>query len=174
MRIDRRLKPWWGMLLVLGAALSAAAAEGEWQVKLYAQGSAPQAPKPAELELRESITQYGITWTFAAPARAGRFVNGDWYVVGPVTVKAVDPKPLFGAEVPASELDGNYKQAKDGKYVRNGSLVNQPPRGAMPYDSGIRQCFAPELVAAPPYELKPGDNLISTISLKKGDRKSVV
>jgi hypothetical protein len=37
------------------------------------------------LPLKASVSQYGITWTLAQPARAGQFINGDWYVVGPVT-----------------------------------------------------------------------------------------
>ena len=35
-----------------------------------------------DLPLVESVSQYGITWTFDKPARAGHFVNGDWYVSG--------------------------------------------------------------------------------------------
>ncbi|HEB53689.1 MAG TPA: hypothetical protein ENI87_10595 [bacterium] len=38
-----------------------------------------------------SISQHGITFTFAAPVEAGRFVNGDWFVVGPVTITAMSP-----------------------------------------------------------------------------------
>jgi hypothetical protein len=55
----------------------------------------------AALPLGESVSQSGISWRFDRPARAGQFVNGDWYVVGPVTVRAIDPKPLHGEEVPA-------------------------------------------------------------------------
>lgn len=39
-----------------------------------------------------SITQYGITWTFDRPYRVGQFINGDWWVVGPVIIKDIDPK----------------------------------------------------------------------------------
>jgi hypothetical protein len=37
--------------------------------------------------------EYGITWTFAQPARVGQFVNGDWYVVEPV-----ETMPQYGLE----------------------------------------------------------------------------
>ena len=57
-----------------------------------------------------SVSQYGITWTFDQPARVGRFVNGDWYVVGPVTVKAIDPQPLYGSEIPKFQLDHMDKE----------------------------------------------------------------
>ena len=42
----------------------------------------PAAPaKEDELPLKDRVSQYGITWTFAAPARVGQFINGDFYVV---------------------------------------------------------------------------------------------
>ncbi|HBC89595.1 MAG TPA: hypothetical protein DCZ94_21875 [Lentisphaeria bacterium] len=96
-----------------------------------------------------SLTQYGITWTFASPAESGCFITGDYWVVGPVTVKSVSPEPATG---------------------RNGSVVN-PIAGdkqgyddrAHWYDAGFRATF--------PLELKPGQSLVSTASLEKvGDK----
>ncbi|MFW6162824.1 MAG: hypothetical protein ACODAJ_08620 [Planctomycetota bacterium] len=98
---------------------------------------------------REAIAQYGITWAFAAPVRAGRFVTGDWWVVGPVTVKDVTPAPT--AE-------------------RHGSVVNPPAGTRQGYDRRIAG-FDPKLRAAFPLELEPGDSLVSTASVEKiGDR----
>ena len=74
-------------------------------VTLYTKDNPPRTPKLDDLPLVPSVSQYGITWTFDQPARAGRFVNGDWYVVGPVTVKAIDPKPLYGSQIPKFQLD---------------------------------------------------------------------
>ena len=39
-----------------------------------------------------SVTQYGITWTFDRAYPVGQFINGDWWVVGPVIIKDIDPK----------------------------------------------------------------------------------
>lgn len=126
-----------------------------------------------ELERKGSITQYGITWTFDKPAQVGQFVNGDYYVVGAVTITAIDPKPLVGTEVPESELDDRDKyNAKNGKYVRNGSMLNPPAQQRIAYDSGIRNWFRRELLAVPPIRMKPGDSLVSTISLKFGEKNS--
>ena len=36
---------------------------------------------------------------------ANTVVNGDFYVVGPVTIKAITPKPLYGAEIPDIGMD---------------------------------------------------------------------
>jgi hypothetical protein len=38
-----------------------------------------------------SITQHGITWTFDKAYETGRFVNGDYWVVGAVVVKHTAP-----------------------------------------------------------------------------------
>ncbi len=103
------------------------------------------APAVKALSYRHSVSQYGITWTFAEPAPVGRFVNGDWYVVGPVTVTAIDPEPRPG---------------------RHGSALNLPLSGRAPYDSRMRgERYDPDLAAELPIELLPGDSLISTISL---------
>jgi hypothetical protein len=54
------------------------------------------APKPDNLLLTNTISQYGITWKFDREAHVGQFVNGDYYVVGPVTVVEIIPKPENG------------------------------------------------------------------------------
>src|ERR1017187_9871122 len=65
--------------------------------------NASAAPSLSELPRLKSVSQYGITWTFEAPAPVGQFVNGDFYVVGPVTITNVAPRPLVGSEVPLTE-----------------------------------------------------------------------
>jgi hypothetical protein len=39
----------------------------------------------------DKLEQYGITWTFDAPVKYGKFVNGDLWVLAPVTIKDVSP-----------------------------------------------------------------------------------
>ena len=139
---------------------------------VYTKANAPAAPKLEDLKLEGSISQYGITWTFEKPARVGRFVTGDWYVVGPVTVKTIDPKPLFGKEV----VEGgewkliNENSVKEDKYqdawCRNGSTLNQPVTTRQGgFDSRLSDSYyTPSQVAHLPIAMKPGDALISTIS----------
>ncbi|MGD7651639.1 MAG: hypothetical protein ACQCXQ_00390 [Verrucomicrobiales bacterium] len=38
-----------------------------------------------------SVSQFGITWTFSADRPVGQFANGDWWVVGPVTITSITP-----------------------------------------------------------------------------------
>jgi len=159
-----------GVLVVVIAALgSFAVLNAEASPMVTTKGNAPQAPEPADMELRDTVSQYGITWTFDKKVPVGQFVNGDYYVVGPVTVVAIDPKPRVGAQVAESELDSREQELDESRRVRNGSMLNPPARQAVAFDSGIRNFFRPELVAVPPIALNPGDSLVSSISLKLGE-----
>lgn len=97
-----------------------------------------------------SISQYGITWTFEKPATVGKFVNGDWWVVGPVKIASISPAPGKG---------------------RNGSTVHPRVSSKHGFDGRVA-AFDPELFKAPPFDLGPGDSLISTISLDELTDKS--
>ena len=146
----------------------AAALAASRPVVIYTKQNAPARPKLEDLPLKESVSQYGITWTFDRPARVGQFVSGDWYVVGPTTVKAIDPKPLYGAEIPKRELDRMDKERREEQRVRNGFMVNPPAAMKVAYDSGVRNWFEPALVQKLPANIKPGDALVATISMPKG------
>ncbi len=146
----------------------AADAAVSWAVKLYTKDDPPRMPKPDDLPLLPSVSQYGITWTFAQPVRAGHFVNGDWYVVGPVTVTAIDPKPLYGNQIPKFQLDHMDKERPEAQRVRNGFMVNPPAEMKVAYDSGVRNWFDPALLQKLPAQLQPGDSLVATISMPKG------
>jgi hypothetical protein len=125
----------------------------------------------ADLPRLKSVSQYGITWTFEQSAPVGRFVNGDFYAVGPVSITGIDPRPLVGSEVPPAEVVEAEKQRfPNGKYVRNGSMLNPPARDEVAFDSGIKNYCNPDLVALAPVKMKPGDCLVSTISLKVGEK----
>lgn len=42
------------------------------------------------------IAQYGITWTFNAQYEYGQFANGDYWVLGPVTITRIEPDAVVG------------------------------------------------------------------------------
>jgi hypothetical protein len=131
---------WWGRrFLCLSTACAALGA-------LAAGAQAAPADAPDD---RAEVSQYGITWTFEKPARTGRYVTGDWWVAGPVTVKAVAAAPEAG---------------------RNGSAVDPPAGDKQGYDDRCAG-FDASLRAAFPLVLKPGQSLVTTASLAKvGDR----
>ena len=138
---------------------------------LYTKDNAPAAPKIEDLEKRKTVTQYGITWTFDRAVPVGRFVTGDWYVVGPVTVVAIDPKPLLGDDARTDE----DRERADGKYARNGLVLNLPLNARAGFDSRDSHAsrvpranrYDPDQFRSPPVALKPGDCLLSSISVEK-------
>jgi hypothetical protein len=101
-------------------------------------------------QTRDAITQYGVTWTFATPVRAGQFVTGDWWVLGPLTVESFTPTTT-------SE--------------RHGSVVNPPAGSAQGYDTRIAG-FDASLRAEFPLELAPGQSLVSTASVDRIGEKT--
>lgn len=114
------------------------------------------------------VTQFGITWTFDRDYTVGQFANGDYWVVGPVTIIGIDP--------PSIETDGR---------IMNGSMVNPSPKigRAQGYDSTMYAQYVrpgdydPSLnVARPngldlsesnPLILQAHSSLVSTISLQE-------
>ena len=44
----------------------------------------------------QQVSQHGVTWKFDREVPVGQFVNGDYYVVGPVKVVEIDPAPVDG------------------------------------------------------------------------------
>jgi len=129
---------------------TAPAQEPAWPVVIYSKDNPPATPKLEELALTDTVSRYGITWKFNEKVRVGRFVNGDYYVVGPATVAEITPKPENG---------------------RNQSALNLPVNtaGASPFDDrvpGGRGKDGLKLRAQLPVGMKPGDALISSISVE--------
>jgi hypothetical protein len=101
-----------------------------------------------------SLTKDGVTWTFSQPVPVGQFVNGDYYVVGPVTISAISPAPAATAP------------------YQNGSALNLPtPSGKSGFDSRLNDgadqswWFDPAARVYPPMTLGPGDSLVSSRSV---------
>ncbi|MCA8974972.1 MAG: hypothetical protein KDC98_09635 [Planctomycetes bacterium] len=106
-----------------------------------------------------AVERFDTTWTFAEPAVCGRFVNGDWWVIGPVEIVSITPacRIEFGR-------------------VRNGSMINpDPTRTKQGYDSAMfgedaaagfdaAANVASELGPQSPLRLQPGSSLVSTTS----------
>ncbi|MBN2584615.1 MAG: hypothetical protein JXL80_16245, partial [Planctomycetes bacterium] len=142
---------------------------------VFVVGCRPTAAAPSQgLTTTTSVSQYGVTWTFDKPVQVGRFVTGDYYIVGSVTVTAVSPKARFGAEVTDAEA-GDYekRRVKLGDRVRNGSMLNPPTTTDVAYDSRI-QGHNGKLAARLPIAMKPGDSLVTAISLAETQQNQVL
>jgi hypothetical protein len=131
----------WALLATLGLA--------GWGGSAISSLTTPLPPGTAS-----SITKDGITWTFREPVPVGQFVTGDYYVVGPVTLTAIDPAPTTSSP------------------YENGSVLNLPTaNGKSGFDSRLNDgddqswWFDASLRVHPPVTLKPGDTLVSSISV---------
>ncbi|MEZ6036182.1 MAG: hypothetical protein R3F29_01790 [Planctomycetota bacterium] len=122
---------------------------------------ATPAPTPTEEPVahRTEIERHDVTWTFARPTACGRFVNGDWWVLGPVEVIAIRPVSL-----------------QDGDRVRHGAMLNPSPTSLRQgYDSSMfADGMAGRFDAATnvalgvsrerPLHLAPGTSLVCSVS----------
>jgi hypothetical protein len=105
------------------------------------------------------VTCNDITWTFSEDCKVGKFVNGEYWVIGPVKITAI-----------TNTLNSKDFTPKKGQ---NGSMINPDGKGLQGYDSGARS-YREELNAAlpngkpvstgNPLVLKPGQSLVSMVS----------
>ncbi len=127
------------------------------QVPVFTTGNPPPTPTLEELPLMSSITKDGITWTFAAPTRVGQFVNGDYYVVGTITIVDIQPLPT-----PANGLHGTMLNVRP-NVQRSG------------FDSRIQASrYDPSLRVYPPITLTPGNKLVSSRSVASSNPPCVM
>jgi len=112
-----------------------------------------------------TISQYGITWTFDKAYPVGQFINGDWWVVGPVTVITVTPKPgpVSSDKTKIAKNQFGDHAISPNRKMRNGSAVVLTCSGKQGYDSRLNN-YDPELSLSFPFKLKSNRSLISTIS----------
>jgi hypothetical protein len=96
----------------------------------------------------------------------GQFVNGDYWVIGPVKIVSVSPAAgPAAADEPAASAKSIYGAAAlvDDRRLRNGSMIVTEPNAKQGYDSRILN-FDPTLTQQFPLDLKAGESLISTVS----------
>ncbi|PIN88978.1 hypothetical protein COU60_04865, partial [Candidatus Pacearchaeota archaeon CG10_big_fil_rev_8_21_14_0_10_34_76] len=96
-------------------------------------------------EFNSSLSQYGITWTFSEEVEYGTFANGDYWVVGPVTITSITP-----------DFDGSH----------HGWTVNYKTTKQQPFDSRAGPLYNSSLVPVLPYSAQSGESIIKSISLE--------
>jgi len=118
----------------------------------------------AAAEQATSVTQYDITWTFDKEYPTGRFITGDWWVVGPVQVVSVTPAPGPGQTVvPDYRSIYGTPATQEDTTMRNGSMIVANPGPNQGFDSRLLN-YRAELSVNFPITINPGQTLISTIS----------
>jgi len=122
------------------------------------------------------ISQYGITWHFDRPVRAGRFITGDWWVIGPVTIThttpAAGPATPDESAVDTSKNRWGDTSLRNDSRMRNGSMIVLTATQKQGYDSRSRT-YDPALSVTFPVTIEPNRSLISTVSAPPVKRNSV-
>jgi hypothetical protein len=116
-------------------------------------------PLSAALHAELKITSNGVTWTLAETRQSGVFVNGDPWVLGPVTVTSITNSLNDPAFTP--------------KLGQNGSMLNPGTDARQGYESSLRNYDASLNVALRdgrpvssknPLPLPTGSTLVSAVS----------
>jgi len=76
--------------------------------------------EPAAIPKTNNISQFNITWYFDKEYEYGQFANGDYWVVGPVTIVKIEP----------ASYDDNGT-------IRNGSMINPSKEDVQGFDSRL-------------------------------------
>ncbi|NLF32845.1 MAG: hypothetical protein GX591_18400 [Planctomycetes bacterium] len=122
------------------------------------------------------VSQYGITWHFDRPVRAGRFITGDWWVIGPVTVTHTTPQagPADAAEAAVDTGTNRWGDTslRNDTRMRNGSMIVLTATQRQGYDSRS-QTYDPKLSVTFPVTVEPSRSLVSTISAPPVRRNSL-
>lgn len=114
---------------------------------------------PLALRGATSLTQNGITWSFAEDREVGNFCNGEYWVKGPVTVVAI-----------RNNLHAAGFTAKPGQ---DGSMINPGTTAKQGYDSTLNSYDESLNAGRPnrkpvatdnPLVLRPNQTLISMVS----------
>jgi hypothetical protein len=148
----------WGAITFLAAFCIHVVSEGSSSVfafgNLSKSASPPVTIRSRAPETVSSITKDGVTWTFREPVAAGQFVNGDYYVVGPVIITEISPHPTTSLPY----LNGSVKNLPTASRKSGfDSRLNDGTDQSHWFDASLR--------SYPPITLKPGDALVSSISV---------
>lgn len=93
------------------------------------------------LQAATSVSQNGITWYFDSDKTVGQFANGEWWVVGPVTITSitpVDPTPgdatdIHGSMInPTKDQQGLDSRSKGDRYVESLNIARRLPYTLQP------------------------------------------
>ncbi len=97
----------------------------------------------AETVQVSSISQYGVTWTFDKQYTSGKFVNGDYWVLGPISITSISPAP---------------------NAQRNGTMVNPTAADKQAFDSRAPDWNANAGVTTFPLTINVDSSVLSSIS----------
>jgi hypothetical protein len=126
--------------------------------------------------LKDKVSRNGFTWTFSTFREVGKYVNGDWWVVGPVTITAITPaavdltSPTANGWQNGSVIDPNPQDfSGPGVIATSGrqgfredmwTCISSPLLGW--YDHSLN--VGATIAQGQSYTLQPGDSLVSSFT----------
>ncbi|MGE5421111.1 MAG: hypothetical protein ACM3UT_13055, partial [Chloroflexota bacterium] len=128
-------------------------------------GSASAFSGEPQADTRREISRDGITWIFDKPVKCGRFITGDWWVIGPVTIVSVTPRPgpvTIDRNKAVLNRWGDTSVKTD-TAMRNGSMIVLKAGYTQGYDSRNASWNSKDNIRFP-LVLEPDRSLVSTIS----------
>jgi hypothetical protein len=118
----------------------------------------------------DSVSQFGITWKFDKDYQTGQFANGDYWVIGPVTIIGITPKSsldtgrtINGSMINPSPLNGLYQGYDSETYGIHGPYFEDSLNVARP--DGL------DLSSGNPLIVQPHSSLVSSISVEEGGHR---
>jgi len=144
-----------------------------------------------------SIAQYGITWIFDQEYTCGRFVNGDFWVIGPVTINDITPAlisvvqttqdpcthPVHCIDSPSPYLDRYqytnhcisvqcvYAVGANGWEINPSHDDHRPFNGEQGFDGRIPD-YNPGFIPTLPHLAGPGESIVKAVSNLDGPCES--
>ncbi len=109
---------------------------------------------PQSLSAATSVAQYGITWTFSTDRPVGQFANGDWWVVGPVTLSNISPKSSGASDYTNGSMLNPVPAQAQGLYFDSGT------------DGGVHSTYstAKNISLQLPYVVQPGNSVYTVMN----------
>jgi len=111
------------------------------------------APDPHEQSYTDSIEQYGIAWLFDDNYPYGQFANGDYWVLGPITIEKITPD--FTGEGNGFEIDPQVGNTQGFDHRINGfdaNLVPSLPLTINPHGAGVNAISLVKAISRDPLE----------------------
>lgn len=111
--------------------------------------------------MQSSVTKDNVTWHFDDDYETGQFVNGDWWVVGPVNITMIDPDWTDAGHRHGWQVNpGPIHHDADGHQDMGNSQAfddrEHSSFGTMYLDTNLQPSF--------PYTANPDESIVKTIS----------
>lgn len=102
----------------------------------------------------EQLSQHGVTFSFAAPRPVGQYANGDWWVLGPVSITSISPEAALhdgvrqdGTSYTGRAVHGTMVNPGNRSFASGGLAANNRTNTVQGWDSITQAGFVG--VAAP-------------------------